>query len=78
MNWIKALEDIGNKVGILAALFAGYLFMQVQDLGDRTEKLETKTEAISEIKADLSAIKASVDLIVKLNVNGDKNGQRSN
>lgn len=72
MNWIKALEDIGNKVGILAALFAGYLFMQVHDLGERTDKLETKTEAISEIKADLSAIKASVDLIVKLNVNGDK------
>lgn len=68
MNWIKAIEEIGNKVGILAALFAGYLFMQVQDLGDRTDKLEAKTESISEIKADLSAIKASVDLIVKLNV----------
>jgi len=72
MNWVKAIEEIVNKVGILAALFVGYLYMQVEDLGDRTDKLETKTEAISEIKADLSAIKASVDLIVKLNVNGDK------
>lgn len=68
MNWIKALEEFGNKVGILAALFAGYLFMQVQDLNDRTEKLETKTEAISEIKSDLSAIKGQLDLIIKLNV----------
>jgi hypothetical protein len=72
MNWVKAIEEIVNKVGILAALFVGYLYMQIIDLGDRTDKLETKTEAISEIKADLSAIKASVDLIVKLNVNGDK------
>lgn len=78
MNWLKAIEEIGNKIGIIAALFAGWLFMEVQDLVDRTEKLETKTESISEIKADLSAIKASVDLIVKLNINGDKNVQRSN
>lgn len=69
MNWLKALEEIGNKVGIIAALFAGYLFMQVQDLGERTEKLETKTEAISEIRADLSSIKGQLDLIIKLNVN---------
>lgn len=67
MNWIKALEDIGGKVGILAALFAGYLFMEVQDLGERTDKLEVKTEAINEIKADLSAIKGQLDLIIKLN-----------
>jgi len=69
MNWLKALEEFGNKVGILAALFAGYLFMQVQDLGERTDKLETKTEAISEIRADLSSIKGQLDLIIKLNVN---------
>lgn len=69
MNWLKALEEIGNKIGIIAALFAGWLFMEVQDLVDRTEKLETKTEAISEIKADLSAIKGQLDLIIKINVN---------
>lgn len=72
MNWIKALEELGNKVGILAALFAGYIFLQVQDLGERTDKLETKMEAISEIRADLSSIKGQLDLIIKLNVNKEK------
>ena len=66
---VKALEEIGNKIGIIAALFAGWLFMEVQDLSGRTEKLEKKIEAISEIKADLSAIKGQLDLIIKLNVN---------
>lgn len=72
MNWLKALEEVGNKVGILAALFAGYLYMEERNLDERVSKLEIKTESISDIRADLSSIKGQLDLIIKLNVNKDQ------
>jgi hypothetical protein len=63
-----ALDSIGKKVGTAAAVLAAYLFFQVQELNEKVDKLESKTEAITEIKADLASIKTSVDLILKYNL----------
>lgn len=63
-----ALDSIGKKVGTAAAVLAAYLFFQVQELNEKVDKLESKTESITEIKADLAAIKTSVDLILKYNL----------
>ena len=62
-----ALDSIGKKVGTAAAVLAAYLFFQVQELNEKVDKIESKTEAITEIKADLASIKTSVDLILKYN-----------
>lgn len=64
---IEAIEQIGGRIGILACLLIGYMYMQLNTLQDQVDKLETKTEAISEIKADLSSIKGQLDLIIRLN-----------
>ena len=65
---MSALDSIGKKVGTAAAVLAAYLFFQVQELNEKVNKLESKTESITEIKADLAAIKTSVDLILKYNL----------
>lgn len=65
---MDALDSIGKKVGTAAAVLAAYLFFQVQELNEKVDKLESKTESITEIKADLAAIKTSVDLILKYNL----------
>ena len=63
-----ALDSIGKKVGTAAAILAAYLFFQVQELNEKVDKLETKTEAINEIKQDIASIKTSMDLILKYNI----------
>lgn len=72
---MEALDSIGKKVGTAAAVLAAYLFFQVQELNDKVEKLETKTEAIAEIKTDLASIKTSVDMILKFNMKEIKNAE---
>ena len=67
-DFTSALDKIFTKVGAAAGVAACWLFFQVQELNDKVEKLESKTESISEIKADLASIKTSVDLILKYNL----------
>jgi len=66
-EWFSAIESIGAKIGIPAALFAGWLYLQVTDLQDTVARLEEKTETINEIKQDIASIKTSLDLIIKVN-----------
>jgi hypothetical protein len=68
MKVTDILQDVGAKVGIPCALLLGYLYMQTVELNDKVSKLESKTEAITEIKSDLASIKTSVDLILKYNL----------
>lgn len=68
MKVTDILQDVGAKVGIPCALLLGYLYMQTVELNEKVNKLESKTEAITEIKSDLASIKTSVDLILKYNL----------
>ena len=74
-DFMGALDQIANKVGFVAALLVAWMYFQIQDLNDKVEKLETKTEAIAEIKTDLASIKTSVDMILKFNMKEIKNAE---
>lgn len=69
---IKALDQIGAKVGILACLLVGWMYLQITDLNEKVEKLDRTTADLSEMKQDISAINAKLEMIVKLNLNGEK------
>ena len=73
MKITDILQEVGAKIGIPCALLLGYLYMQTVELNDKVSKLESKTEAITEIKTDLASIKASVDLILKYKLNENNN-----
>ena len=68
MKITDILQEVGAKIGIPCALLLGYLYMQTVELNEKVSKLESKTEAITEIKSDLASIRTSVDLILKYNL----------
>ena len=76
MKITDILQDVGAKIGIPCALLLGYLYMQTVELNEKVSKLESKTEAITEIKSDLASIRASVDLILKYNLKELENNVR--
>ena len=78
MKVTDILQDVGAKVGIPCALLLGYLYMQTVELNEKVNKLESKTEAITEIKSDLASIKTSVDLILKYNLKERDSHDRTN
>ena len=68
MKVTDILQDVGAKIGIPCALLLGYLYMQTVELNTKVERLESKTESISEIKQDIASIKTTLDLILKYNL----------
>jgi len=68
MKVTDILQDVGAKIGIPCALLLGYLYMQTVELNNKVERLESKTESISEIKQDIASIKTTLDLILKYNL----------
>lgn len=61
---IEALDEIAKKVGILSALFAGYLYMTVIDLQDKIDKLDRTTADIADLRTDVAAINAKLSIIL--------------
>jgi len=64
MNWIKALEEIGNKVGILACLLIFWMYMQIIDLEKRVENLDQTTKDLAEVKIKVASIDAKLGIIL--------------
>lgn len=60
----EALDQIAKKVGIVAALFAGYLYMTVVDLQEKVDKLDRTTADLAELKTDVAAINAKLSIIL--------------
>lgn len=61
---IEALDQIAKKVGIISALFAGYLYMTVIDLQEKVDKLDRTTADLAELKTDVAAINAKLSIIL--------------
>lgn len=61
---IEALDQIAKKVGIIACLFAGYLYMTVIDLQEKVDKLDRTTADLAELKTDVAAINAKLSIIL--------------
>lgn len=61
---MKALDQIGAKVGIGAALFVGWMYFQVQDIRADVDKLDTTTKELAEMRSDISAINAKLEMII--------------
>ena len=60
----EALDEIAKKVGILSALFAGYLYMSVIDLQEKIDKLDRTTADIADLRADVAGINAKLSIIL--------------
>lgn len=61
---IEAIDEIAKKVGILSALFAGYLYMTVIDIQEKIDKLDRTTTDIADLRTDVAAINAKLSIIL--------------
>jgi hypothetical protein len=61
---LSALDQIGKKVGVCAALFVAYLYFQMQDIKKDIERLDRTTSDLAEVKQDISAINAKLQIIL--------------
>lgn len=64
MNWIKALEEIGNKVGVLSCIFVFWMYMQITDLEKRIENLNQTTKDLAEVKQHVASMDAKLEIIL--------------
>lgn len=64
MNWVKAIEEIGTKIGACAAIFAAYLFFEIQDMKAEIVRLDQTTSDLAEVKENVSAINAKLQILL--------------
>lgn len=61
---LDALEQIGNKVGLLACLLVFWMYMQIQDLEKRVETLDQTTKDLAEVKEKVASMDAKLEIIL--------------
>lgn len=64
MNWIKSIEEIGSKVGILSCLLVFWMYMQITDLEKRVENLDQTTKDLAEVKQHVASMDAKLEIIL--------------
>ena len=64
MNWLKSIEEIGNKVGILSCLLVFWMYMQITDLEKRVENLDQTAKDLAEVKQHVASMDAKLEIIL--------------
>ena len=64
MNWLNALQEIGNKIGVLACLLVFWMYMQIADLEKRIENLDQTTKDLAEVKEHVASMDAKLEIIL--------------
>ena len=64
MNWLNALQELGNKIGVLACLLVFWMYMQIIDLEKRVENLDQTTKDLAEVKQHVASMDSKLEIIL--------------